>query len=85
MTTCTCGQGHQTYGECLRAKNIRIGYCRSANNFDLTRAKRVEHELTEYASARKQGIQPAGTQLHQVRHALNMSDATGSAFDATVA
>lgn len=81
--TC-CDNQHQTYGEHLRSKNLRIGYCRSAFNFDLTRAKRVERELAEYASARAQGIQPAGTQLHQTRHALDMSDSTGSAFDATV-
>lgn len=81
-TTCTCGKGHETYGACLRAKNIRVAYCASWKNFDRTRAKRNERELAEYANARAQGVQPAGTQLHQTRTALDISDYTGKPYDA---
>jgi len=66
----------------MRAKNIRIAYCQSWRNFDYTRAKRVERELSEYKRAREQGIQPAGTKLSQVRDALDISDAIGKPYDA---
>jgi hypothetical protein len=82
MTRCTCGAGHPTYGACLRAKNIRIGYCQSWKNFDATRTKNNERELAEYANARRQGIQPAGTQIGQTRSALDMSDRLGRPYDA---
>ena len=89
MTTCTCGAGHETFGACIRAKNLSIGYCRShqaAKNparFDYTANKAHERELNEYARARRQGIKPAGTSTAAVRHALDRSDATGTPFDAS--
>lgn len=79
--TCSCGQGHATYGACLRAKNIRVAYCQSWKGADATRAKNVKRELAAYKSAREQGIQPVGTRMHQVRNALDISDRTGKAFD----
>lgn len=79
---CSCGQGHQTFGACMRAKNIRVSYCQSWKNFDYTRARSNEKELAEYRHAREQGIQPAGTTLQSVRKALDVSDRTGTAFDA---
>ena len=79
MTACGC---HPTYGAHLRAKNFHIGYCQSAKNFDKTRANRIEHELSEYANARAQGIQPSGTSLKQTRFALDASDRLGVAFNA---
>lgn len=81
---CTCGAGHATFGACIRAKGIRIAYCQSANNFDYSRAKAVEHELAAYKSARDQGVQPAGTKLSQTRAALDNSDVIGAAFDASI-
>lgn len=81
-TTCSCGQGHATYGACLRAKNIRVSHCQSWKGLDFTRTKNVQRELDEYARARAQGIQPAGTKLAQTRTALDISDKTGRAFDA---
>lgn len=82
MSSCTC---HTTYGAHLRAKNFHIGYCQSAKNFDKTRANRIEHELSEYANARAQGIQPAGTSLAKTRQALDASDRLGVAFNADLA
>jgi hypothetical protein len=79
---CSCGQGHQTFGACMRAKNIRVAYCQSWKNFDYTRAKSNEKELAEYKRAREQGIQPAGTTIGSVRKALDVSDRTGAAFNA---
>ena len=81
-TRCTCGGGCVTFGECIRRKGIRIGYCRSTAGLDFTAEQRHTRELDSYAAARRQGIQPAGTQLHQTQHALDASDLIGRAFDA---
>lgn len=80
-TRCTCGQGCPTFGACIRRKGIRVAYCQSWKNFDYTRAKRNDRELAEYKSARDQGIQPNGTQIHQTRAALDFSDSIGVAYD----
>jgi hypothetical protein len=82
-TTCSCGDGHETYGACLRAKNLRIGYCKSHVGIDYTRQKQWDQELSLYRDARDQGVQPAGTQTHQTRLALDVSDKSGKAFDAS--
>lgn len=82
-TRCTCGQGHATFGACIRAKNLKVAYCASWKNFDYTRAKKTESELDAYKSARDQGVQPAGTRLSQTRAALDTSDQMGAAFNAS--
>lgn len=80
-TRCTCGAGHATFGQCLRAKNIRVGYCRSTIGLDRTRQQRWDAELQLYADARRQGIQPDGTSTAQTRHALEASDVAGRAYN----
>lgn len=82
MTRCTCGAGHETFGACIRAKNIRVAYCQSSRGLDASAEKSKERELAEYASARKHGIQPASTFTKDVRHAVEMSERTGAAYDA---
>lgn len=81
MSRCACGC--PTYGAHLRSKNLRVGYARSAAGMDATTQKRWDAELEAYRDARSQGIQPAGTRMSQVRAALDASDASGSAFDAS--
>lgn len=71
-----------TYGEYLRSKNIRIEGCRSHINRDRTASKANQRELDLYASARKQGIAPAGTKTKQIREALDLSDKIGRAYNA---
>lgn len=71
-----------TYGAYLRAKNMRVGYCKSASGLDASRQKRWDRELAEYADARRQGVQPAGTTTAQTRRALDISDKTGTAYKA---
>jgi len=44
--------------------------------------KKWNKELSAYADARKQGIQPAGTSLKQVQDAVDKSNKAGKAFDA---
>ena len=80
-TRCTCGEGHPTWGACIRAKNLRVSYCQSVIGHDRSRANKIERELDLYASARRQGIQPTGTGTQATRDALDISDQTGRAFN----
>lgn len=82
-TRCTCGKGHETFGACMRAKHIRVGWCQSAKGLDATDERGKNRELDLYASARRQGIQPAGTSTHQTLTAMEISDRAGFAYDAT--
>lgn len=67
---------HATWGECLRAANIHV------EAVDQGVKRRHEGELEAYRNARLQGIQPAGTRLHQVEAAVKASDRLGRAYDA---
>lgn len=78
--TCSCGN-HETFGACVRAKNIRVGYCKSHVGLDATAEKNKDRELALYRSAREQGVQPSGTRAAQTRLALDVSDATGRPFN----
>lgn len=78
-TRCTCGSGHSTFGECMRAKNIRVAYS-GIGGGDATAQKRVDRELHEYREARRQGVQPEGTKLPQIRAAMEASQQTGVAY-----
>lgn len=44
--------------------------------------RRWNAELDAYAEARRQGIQPAGTRMGQIKAALEASDKIGKAYDA---
>lgn len=69
-------QNHASWGECARASGLQIG--------DLGRgvAATTDRRLNAYADARKQGIQPKGTQEWQTRLAVETADRTGVAVDA---
>lgn len=61
---------HASWGECARQMNLQIG--------DLTGqgdAKVTDRRLNAYADARRQGLQPAGTQLHQSHAAIRAAGA----------
>lgn len=76
-------QDHATFGECVRAKGLRVGYCRSATGGpDLTSQKKWDAELAAYSSARAQGVQPSGTKRHQIENAMKISETTGTAYQA---
>lgn len=81
-TTCSCGAGHETYGACLRAKNINVAYCQSWRGLDASAEKAKDRELAEYASARRQGVQPASTFTKDIRAAMDISERTGRPYDA---
>lgn len=75
-------RNHATWGECVRGKGLNIGYCRSAAGWDATRQKQWDSDLNAYASARSEGIQPAGTNRRQVEDAKILSDVSGKAYQA---
>lgn len=79
---CAVDNPHETFGQCMRWKGVRVAYCQSAANRDYTAQKRWDKDLEAYASARKQGIQPASTKRSAVDRAVALSNKTGKAFQA---
>lgn len=66
-------QDHASWGECARDMSLQVG--------DLGRGvtASTDRRLTAYADARRQGIQPQGTQLWQSRLAVEKANRTGVA------
>lgn len=71
---------HLSYGECLRAANVKVAYTNSANGWDSTKQKKWDRELEDYRSAVKQGIQPKGTDRRSIDNAVRISNETGTPF-----
>ena len=85
MSKCSSGcptQDHKTLGECMRSKGVKVAYCNSAKGADYTVQKKADKELTAYAEARKEGIQPKSTRRRDIEAAKRASDSTGVAFNA---
>lgn len=74
---------HATYGQCLRAASLRVGWAKSHLGIDRSREKSKNQELDFYAEARAAGIQPATTKTPDIRRAFEISEKAGAAFDAT--
>lgn len=86
MSNCSSScatQDHATFGECVRAKSLRVAYCQSADGKDYTKQKRWDRELNAYEDARAEGIQPSGTSMAKIQQAKDASDRMGAAFDGT--
>ena len=79
---CPTPGAHANWGECLKAKGMRIAYAASASGQDKSAQDRFDRDLDFYAAARSEGIQPMGTKRHQVEHAFRESDKSGEAYDA---
>lgn len=73
---------HETWGECVRGKGLRVAYAQSWKGYDSSSQKRADKRLDQYASARAQGIQPKSTSAGDVAAAVQFSDKTGTAFRA---
>lgn len=88
MHVCKCpGENHPTYGACLRSKNLSFPgvfstRSQGAGSGDRSVQKRWDREIDSYKDARRQGIQPAGTQQWQIDAAVKQSERVGMAFDA---
>lgn len=74
-------QNHSTWGQCIRAQNQAILYCRSATEplNDATAAKKWDKELAYYRSVRAQGIQPISTQTAAIEAADRAANEIGEA------
>lgn len=66
---------HRSYAECLRSTRVQVG----ATD---TRGPSTMKELSAYADARRQGIQPASTRMADTQAAVEVSQSVGRAFDA---
>lgn len=67
-------QDHESFGACLRSKGVgAIGYRESLGRTSEA-SRTTQTELDLYASAVRQGIQPASTKLQAVQDALIISD-----------
>ena len=69
-SACVTPGAHATFGECMRAKNLRLSDTSSA---DYKRGHEWFQSVKEYRDARAQGIQPKSTQLRDVREAVALS------------
>lgn len=77
--SCLTG-GHKSWGECVRAKGLQLSP--AVNDAYGSGQKAWDKELDNYESAVRQGVQPRGTKQAQIDHAMQMSDATGVAYEA---
>lgn len=73
---------HETWGECVRSKNLRTAYMQEWKGKDATAQKKADKNLDAYAEARQYGIQPKSTRERDVQAAVRFSDKTGNAFKA---
>lgn len=78
-TGCPEPGAHSSWGACARASRIQIG------DLQAEVQKRWDRELGAYQDARRQGVQPSGTSLAQTQAAMELSERTGTAFNATTA
>lgn len=60
---------HASWGECIRAKEARIGYANSAGGWDRTKQKRFEAENSAYRQALKDGLDPQTPTWRGIRKA----------------
>lgn len=75
-------QDHESYGACLRAKNMKTAYMQDWKGKDATAQKRADKNLDAYQQARAEGIQPKSTRPADVQRAVRISDKTGEAYQA---
>jgi hypothetical protein len=73
---------HATWGDCVRAKSLKVAYAQDWKGKDATAQKKADKNLDEYAKARKYGIQPKSTRPNDVQAAVRISEQTGTAFQA---
>lgn len=76
MSNCTAGcptQDHATYGDCLRSKKPVSANSTATRDGMYAREKENVQIVSEYRAARSQGIQPATSQLKDIRLAVTAS------------
>lgn len=76
-------QDHKSYGECLRSQGLAVtGLESTSPSFTRERSRKFDAELDAYASAVKEGIQPAGTSMAAIDQAKRITDVTGVPYRA---
>lgn len=60
---------HATWGECQRAKGIKIAYCASHKGSDYTAQKKWDKELNDFRTAKENGLNPEGTTRAKIEKA----------------
>lgn len=72
---CTSGcptGGHASWGECMRAKSLRVSP--NVNDSYSTKQKAWDRELDSFESAVRQGVNPTGTKQHLIDKAIKEAD-----------
>ena len=80
MSNCRSGcptQDHANWGECARSANLSV-----RNTVVSSEIKNTDKELSAYREARKQGIQPRSTKMHDIKGAVMASNTLGKAVQA---
>lgn len=74
----SCSSGpHESYGACLRSKNLQVGDP-TAHKFN----QNVYRAQDEYREARYAGLQPERVSRDAVRQAWKITEATGTPYRA---
>ena len=80
MSNCSTGcttQDHESWGACMRSKNLRTGVVQDSQSYQT--GNRFWTEIKEYRSARAQGIQPKSSKLEDIRSAVSRSTQSNTA------
>lgn len=72
-------QDHESWGACVRAKNLRT---QALPGEAAAVQKKADKTLDDYAKARSYGIQPRSTRTADVQTAIRASEQAGSPFQA---
>lgn len=83
MSNCSSGcptQDHETYGQCLKAKNMAPLWINPFN--DYTAQKKWQADIDAYRSAHRQGIRPDGSSRKHVDAAVKWSEKNGKPYRA---
>lgn len=82
MSNCSSGcptpGAHDSWGECVRAKDARVGWLGSGR--DATAEKRHQRRIDYQRKLRAQGIKPDSTSLRDARRAEDISNKTGKPY-----
>lgn len=81
-TTGCASRDHASYGDCLRAKSVKVAYTNSAAGKDATRQKKWDREVDRSRDLMAQGILPRNTFGPALDEAERESDTTGKPFRA---
>lgn len=82
-TGCPNPGTHETWGACLKSKDLRAAVSIPGKGYDRAVQSRWDKRIDAYKQARSEGIQPQSTRASDIQAAVKTSDAQGSAFIAS--